>query len=216
MAGFIGVIDYGRGNLRSVSKALEHVGARVKVAQRPSQLKGALGVVLPGVGAFGDAMRALRKVRFDAWLKDQAAAGLPLLGVCLGLQAFCHDSDEFGKHRGLGLFDAVVRHFPKGLKAPHMGWNQVDFDPACPLFEGVKANASFYFVHSYRAKLAGGAAAGLAGACTYGRDTFAAALWRGQVFATQFHPEKSQQDGLQLYRNFLKLSRAHSRKKEKA
>jgi len=213
MAGFIGVIDYGRGNLRSVSKALEHVGARVKVGQKPSQLKGAKGIVLPGVGAFGDAMQALRKARFDTWLKDQAAAGTPLLGVCLGLQAFCHDSDEFGKHRGLGFFDAPVRHFPKGLKAPHMGWNQVDFDPACPLFKGVKATAPFYFVHSYRAKLKG---AGLAGSCRYGRDTFAAALWRDNIYATQFHPEKSQRDGLQLYKNFLKLSLAPSRKKEKA
>ena len=214
MAGFIGVIDYGRGNLRSVAKALEHVGARVKVAQKPSQLKGAAGVVLPGVGAFGDAMQALRKAKFDAWITDQAAQRLPLLGVCLGLQAFCHDSDEFGKHRGLGFFDATVRHFPQGLKAPHMGWNQVDFDPACPLFDGVKPKAPFYFVHSYRAKLT--RKQGMAGACTYGRDTFAAALWRDNLYAVQFHPEKSQQDGLRLYRNFLKLSLKASRKKEKA
>jgi glutamine amidotransferase len=213
MPAFIGVIDYGRGNLRSVSKALEHVGARVKVAQKPAQLKGAAGVVLPGVGAFGDAMGSLRKARFDTWIKDKVAEGLPVLGVCLGLQIFCQGSDEFGLHRGLGFFDAQVRHFPQGLKAPHMGWNQVRFDPACPLFKGVKQQAPFYFVHSYRAKLA--KAPGLAGACTYGRDTFAAALWRDNLFATQFHPEKSQQDGLRLYRNFVRLSLAQARKKEK-
>ena len=214
MAGFIGVVDYGRGNLRSVSKALQHVGARVKVASKPAGLKGAMGVVVPGVGAFGDAMQALRKAKFDVWLKAQAAKGTPMLGVCLGLQAFCHDSDEFGRHLGLGFFDAHVRHFPKGLKAPHMGWNPVHFDPACPLFKGVKQDSPFYFVHSYRAKL--GKSPGLAGACTYGRDTFAAALWRDNLYATQFHPEKSQQDGLRLYQNFVRLSAAAGRKKEKA
>jgi glutamine amidotransferase len=213
MAAFIGVIDYGRGNLRSVCKALEHVGARVKLGRKPADLKGAAGVVLPGVGAFGDAMRALKARGFDAWLKKQAAAGLPLLGVCLGLQAFCRDSDEFGLHKGLGFFDAKVRHFPRGLKAPHMGWNQVDFDPSCPLFKGVKTGASFYFVHSYRAQLKG---AGVAGSSRYGKDRFASVLWRDNLYATQFHPEKSQADGLKLYRNFVRLCRARPAAKEKA
>lgn len=206
---FIGVIDYGRGNLRSVAKALEHVGARVKVGASPASLKGAAGILLPGVGAFGDAMAALRRAGFAAWLRAQAAAGTPLLGVCLGLQLFCADSDEFGLRRGLGLFPAKVRRFQGGLKVPHMGWNPVDHDPACPLFKGVPQGAPFYFLHSYRAKLKG---AGLAAEATYGRDRFAAALWEGSVFATQFHPEKSQADGLRLYRNFWRLCQAHAKR----
>ena len=204
---FIGIVDYGRGNLRSVAKALEHVGARVKVGATPRALHGAAGVLVPGVGAFGDAMKALRKSGFEAWLKEQAQAGTPLLGVCLGLQLFCSDSDEFGRHKGLGFFEAPVRRFGKGLKVPHMGWNPVGFDPACPLFKGVKQQAPFYFLHSYRAKLKG---EGLAAEATYGKDRFAAALWRGQVFATQFHPEKSQHDGLKLYRNFWAICKKHA------
>lgn len=201
---FIGIVDYGAGNLRSVAKALEHVGASVKVGASPRALAGASGVLLPGVGAFGDAMKALRKAGFEAWLKSQAAAGTPMLGVCLGLQLFCSDSDEFGKHKGLGFFKAPVRRFPKGLKVPAMGWNPVAFDPACPLFKGLKQDAPFYFLHSYRAKLRG---AGLAATATHGRDRFAAALWDENIFATQFHPEKSQQDGLRIYRNFWALCR---------
>jgi glutamine amidotransferase len=205
---FIGVIDYGRGNLRSVAKALEHVGATVKVGQSPAMLKGAAGILLPGVGAFGDAMSALRKAGFTAWIKAQAQAGTPLLGVCLGLQILCADSDEFGLRKGLGLFPAPVRRFKPGLKVPHMGWNPVTYDVACPLFKGVKQGAPFYFLHSYRAKLKG---AGLAAEAVYGRDRFAAALWRGNVYATQFHPEKSQADGLRLYRNFWHLCQAHAK-----
>jgi len=208
---FIGVVDYGRGNLRSVAKALEHVGAKVKVGGSPAELKGASGILVPGVGAFGDAMAALRKAGFVEWLKAQAAAGTPLLGVCLGLQLFCQDSDEFGMHRGLGFFKAPVRRFGVGLKVPHMGWNPVEHDPACPLFRGVDQGAPFYFLHSYRAKWKG---QGLAAEAVYGRDRFAAALWRGNVFATQFHPEKSQQDGLRLYRNFWTLCRRPAGKGE--
>lgn len=201
---FIGVIDYGAGNLRSVSKALEHVGARVKVGATPAALKGASGILLPGVGAFGDAMAALRRSGFDRWLKAQAAAGLPLLGVCLGLQLFCTDSDEFGLHKGLGFFKAKVRRFPAALKVPAMGWNAVRFDPACPLFKGVPTDAPFYFLHSYRAR---SRAAGVAGESTHGQDRFVAALWRDKIFATQFHPEKSQRDGLTVYKNFWTLCR---------
>lgn len=199
---YIGVVDYGRGNLRSVAKALERVGARVKVAREPRALSGASGVVLPGVGAFGDAMAALRRRGFTAFLRRQVAEDRPLMGVCLGLQLFCRDSDEFGLHKGLGFFDAPVRRFGRGLKVPHMGWNAVHYDPACPLFKGVAQGAPFYFLHSYRAGAKGD---GVAAETVYGRDTFAAALWRGNLFATQFHPEKSQADGLVLYRNFWGL-----------
>jgi glutamine amidotransferase len=201
---FIGVIDYGRGNLRSVAKALEHVGASVKVSARPRGLAGAAGLLLPGVGAFGDAMAALRRSGHEAFIRRQASLGTPLLGVCLGLQLFCRDSDEFGRHRGFGFFDAPVRRFPKSLKVPQMGWNGVRFDEACPLFKGLEQGTPFYFLHSYRAKLAG---PGLAAEAVYGRDRFAAALWRRNIFAMQFHPEKSQRDGLRIYRNFWALCR---------
>jgi glutamine amidotransferase len=201
---FIGVVDYGAGNLRSVAKALEHVGATVRVADKPAKLKGASGILLPGVGAFGDALKALKKAGFDRWLKAQASAGVPLLGVCLGLQLFCADSDEFGLHKGLGFFPAKVRRFPRSLKVPAMGWNSVRLDLACPLFKGLSQGAPFYFLHSYRAKLTG---RGLAGEAQYGRDRFAAALWRANVFATQFHPEKSQRDGLRVYKNFWAICR---------
>jgi glutamine amidotransferase len=202
---FIGVVDYGRGNLRSVAKALEHVGARVRVAASPRGLAGAAGVLLPGVGAFGDAMQALRRRAFEPWIRRQVDEGTPVLGVCLGLQLFCRDSDEFGRHRGFGFFDAPVRRFGGRLKVPHMGWNPVRFDPACPLFKGLKQGSPFYFLHSYRAKFKG---EGLAAEAAYGRDRFAAALWRGNLFATQFHPEKSQRDGLRVYRNFWGLCKS--------
>lgn len=201
---FIGIVDYGAGNLRSVAKALEHVGARVRLGAAPGDLEGAAGVLVPGVGAFGDAMRALRQAGFVRWLRAQAEGGVPLLGVCLGLQLFCSESDEFGRHKGLGFFKAKVRRFPRGLKVPAMGWIPVRFDPACPLFRGVAQGAPFYFLHSYRAKLKG---PGLAAEAVHGRDHYAAALWRDRVFATQFHPEKSQRDGLRLYRNFWAFCR---------
>jgi glutamine amidotransferase len=209
---FIGVVDYGRGNLRSVAKALEKVGASVRVADAPGPLEGAAGILVPGVGAFGDAMSALRKRGFAPFLKEWAAQDKPLLGVCLGLQLMCRDSDEFGLHRGFGFFDAPVRRFGARLKVPHMGWNAVRHDAACPLFEGVAQGAPFYFLHSYRAKLKG---AGLAAEAEYASDRFAAALWRGNVFATQFHPEKSQADGLKLYGNFWGICRERIPKKGK-
>lgn len=207
---FIGIVDYGRGNLRSVAKALGHVGARVKVGARPQALTGAAGLLLPGVGAFGDAMRALRRRGFEVWLRRRLEEGTPLLGVCLGLQLLCRDSEEFGRHKGFGVFDAEVRRFGAGLKVPHMGWNPVVHDPACPLFAGLKQGTPFYFLHSYRVRFKG---QGLAAEAQYGRERFAAALWRGNVFATQFHPEKSQGDGLRLYRNYWVLCRrrVHSR-----
>ncbi len=204
---FIGVLDYGRGNLRSVAKALAAVGAQVRVSDRPAALKSAAGLLVPGVGAFGDAITALRARGMDALLRGWVANDRPLLGVCLGLQLFCRDSDEFGLRRGFGFFDLPVRRFPRTMRTPHMGWNGVDHDAACPLFEGVAQGAPFYFVHSYRVA----ACAGAAGVTEYGGRRFASALWRGRLFATQFHPEKSQADGLKLYRNFWGICRRHGR-----
>lgn len=200
MSPTVGIVDYGRGNLRSVAKALEAVGAKVKVSDSPRALDSCSGIVLPGVGAFGDAMAALRRLGFASFLKRVASEGRPLFGVCVGQQLFYQYGTEFGRHEGLGFFKGTVRRFPAGLKIPHMGWNQVRFKAGFPLAKGLKDDEEFYFVHSYRAKTAGAA-----GQTRYGKESFDSALWRENLFATQFHPEKSQKSGLKIYRNFWNL-----------
>ena len=199
----VGIIDYGRGNLRSVAKALEAVGARVRVSDSPRALDACAGIVLPGVGAFGDAMTALRKQGFVSFVKRVAAEGRPLFCVCVGQQLFYEYGTEYGRHEGLGFFKGTVSRFPAGLKIPHMGWNQVRFRPDFPLAKGLGKNEEFYFVHSFRAKTP--ARADASGTTRYGRDSFDSALWRGNLFAAQFHPEKSQKAGLKIYQNFWKL-----------
>ncbi len=202
-APFLGIIDYGSGNLRSVAKAFEIVGAKVRVSASPRALAGAAGLVLPGVGAFGDSMRALRRSGMDHLLRQVQADGIPLLGVCLGLQIFCEDASEFGLHKGLGFFPAKVRRFGAGMKVPHMGWNTVKTDPACPLFKGLPQDTAFYFVHSFRARSRSKAVR--AGRTVHGGETLDSDLWRDNIYATQIHPEKSQQAGLRLYKNFWGL-----------
>lgn len=202
----VGIIDYGRGNLRSVAKALEVVGAQVKVSDSPAALDSCSGILLPGVGAFGDSMAALRKRGFVSFLRRVAKQGRPLIGVCLGLQLFCESSTEFGRHEGLGFFPGKIRRFKPGLKVPHMGWNQVRATGQCPLFKGISKDSEFYFVHSYRLASTGSKAS--AGVTHYGGDVFDSVLWDENVFATQFHPEKSQKVGLQLYANYWKLVKA--------
>ena len=199
----VGVIDYGRGNLRSVAKALEAVGAEVTVSGSAAALGRCAGLVLPGVGAFGDAMGALRKQGLVGFLKKAAASGTPLFGVCVGQQLFYERGTEFGSHEGLGFFKGKVTRFAPGLKVPHMGWNQVRFKKGFPLAEGIAKDSEFYFVHSYRGRTPQREDA--AGTTSYGKDAFDSALWRGNLFATQFHPEKSQKSGLQIYANFWKF-----------
>ena len=199
----VGIIDYGRGNLRSVAKALEAVGATVKVSDSPRALDSCQGIVLPGVGAFGDAMAALRKRGFVNFVKRVAAEGRPLFGVCVGQQLFYEYGTEFGRHEGLGFFKGTVRKFRPGLKIPHMGWNQVRFKPGFPLAKGLGKEDEFYFVHSFFGKT--GESGDVAGVTSYGQDRFDSALWRGNLFAAQFHPEKSQKAGLKIYDNFWKL-----------
>lgn len=200
----IAVVDYGRGNLRSVAKALEAVGAKVRVTASAAGIARAQAVVVPGVGAFGDATAALRRLGLDKAIKNFAASGKPLLGVCLGLQIFCETGTEFGRHKGFGFFKGEVRSFTGRIKVPHMGWNQVRHHKDCPLFKGLPQNAAYYFVHSFHA------AATLkdqqAGITQYGSIRFASALWQDNVYATQFHPEKSQRQGLALYRNFWRMA----------
>jgi glutamine amidotransferase len=197
------IVDYGRGNLRSVAKALEKVGAKAEVSSSPNALRDAWGVVLPGVGAFGDAMSALRRLKLVAPMRQAVRSGKPVLGICLGLQLFFEKGMEYGAHRGFGFFKGAVRRFQGGLKVPHMGWNQVRHLAACPLFAGIRQEERFYFVHSYRAQPEDPSC--VSGWTDYGPRPFASAVWRENLYATQFHPEKSQAVGLKLYQNFIHL-----------
>ena len=204
----IAVIDTGICNLRSVTKALEAVGASIQVVHTPAEVAAlnASGLVLPGVGALRDCVAALRTTGLDATVRDWVAADKPFLGVCLGMQALFEHSEE-GNITGLGVFKGKVVRFqrPSGFKIPHMGWNTVTFrNPHSPLANGLlAAGDAFYFVHSFHCVPADPAL--VLGECDYG-GVFCAAIGRGRVFATQFHPEKSQAKGLQIYRNFAQVA----------
>lgn len=197
------LIDYGMGNLRSVSKALEHLGADVRISGSPDDLEKAEKIVLPGVGAFGDAMEELRRRHLAEALQKAAFAGKKMLGICLGLQLLFPSSEEAPEIEGLAIFPGKVRRFRSpGVKVPHMGWNTVRITQPHPLLEGVPPDAYFYFVHSYYA--APQEAALIAAECLYGKESFAAMAGSGNIFATQFHPEKSQADGLRILKNFIR------------
>ena len=205
MAADIVIIDYGMANLRSVQKAFEAVGAVAEITADPARVRDATRLVLPGVGAFRDAIARLR----DTGLADAVVAhideGLPFLGICLGYQMLFTRSHEDGLHAGLDVFPGeVVRFAPTpGLKIPHMGWNPLRLtQPNCPLFAGLPADPAFYFVHSYYPATDDRTL--VAAEADY-PDPFPAAIWRGNVFATQFHPEKSQAVGRVLFANFAKL-----------
>lgn len=195
------MIDYGFGNLRSVEKALEHAGATVTVTADPAAVRRAQKLVLPGVGAFGAGMAALEERRLREPILEAAAAGVPLLGICLGMQLLFERSEEMGEHEGLGLLPGSVVRFPgEGLKVPHMGWNQLQAERAHPLLAGIADGAHTYFVHSYYCQPA--APEDLIATAGYG-GPFAAVAGRGNVAGLQFHPEKSQRVGLRILGNFL-------------
>jgi glutamine amidotransferase len=202
----IALVDYGSGNLRSVEKALKKVGADVQVVTGPKEFSRAHGVVLPGVGAFDDCLNALRKQELLEATKVFIRSGRPFLGICVGYQALFEGSEEFNScAAGLEIFPGKVRRFAggHGLKIPQIGWNQIEFArPECPLFRGVADGSYVYFVHSFFPEPSDHTLA--ATRTTYG-DTFASSIWRDNVFATQFHPEKSQGVGLQLLKNFVEL-----------
>ncbi len=205
----IAVIDTGICNLRSVTKALEAVGAVPRVVRSPAEVKsaGAAGLVLPGVGALRDCVASLRDSRLDGTVRGWIAEDRPFLGVCLGMQAL-FDSSEEGGVAGLGVFPGRVVRFrlPPPYKVPHIGWNTIHFVQAdSPLAAGLQAGEAFYFVHSFHC-VPDDPALALA-VCDYGGD-FTAAIGRGRVFATQFHPEKSQARGLGIYSNFAAVARA--------
>ncbi len=206
--GTIAVIDTGICNLRSVTKALEAVGARIQVVRSPAEVAAvqARGLVLPGVGALRDCVASLRASRLDATVRDWIAADRPFLGVCLGMQALFEHSEE-GNVSGLAVFPGEVKRFrrPAEFKIPHMGWNGVTFvQPESPLARGLeRAGENFYFVHSFHCVPRERSL--VLAECDYGGE-FCAAIARGRVFATQFHPEKSQAKGLRIYGNFVAVA----------
>ena len=196
------VLDYGSGNLHSVTRALAHVGADVRVAERPEELTGAAWVI-PGVGHFGQCVRALRAAGFEAPIRAAVDAGTPVFGVCVGMQILFEASEE-DDDPGLGILPGVVRRLPEAVTVPHMGWNTVSWmGRQHAVTAGQPDGSFFYFVHSY----APDPGPDMVGAADHGR-TFAAAVARGPVFATQFHPEKSGDAGLALYAGFVREVRA--------
>jgi len=203
----IALLDYGSGNLRSVEKALRKVGADVNVMTRPDGLKDARAVVLPGVGAFDDCITALQRQELMEAVKQFIASGRPFLGICVGYQALFEKSEEFNScAAGLGIFRGKVVRFQAapGLKIPQIGWNQIRLtQPDCPLFRGVPDGSYVYFVHSFFPQPLDDSI--VATRTSHGCD-FASAIWHKNVFATQFHPEKSQGVGLQLLRNFVEVA----------
>ena len=207
MAVRIGVVDYGVGNLRSVRRGLEHAGAEVEVTANQQVLADSSGIVLPGVGAFGPARQKLAGTGLDEFLVGQARQGKPLLGVCLGYQLLFDSSYEDGHNPGLGLLPGPVRRLVEtpDRKVPHMGWNRVRQRAADILFRDIPDRAYFYFVHSYYPELKAGSE--VIGTADYGRPLSVVAR-RGSVAGTQFHPEKSGENGLRLYANFVAACRA--------
>ncbi len=199
------ILDYGMANLRSVQKAFEKVGTAAEITSDPERVRRADKVVLPGVGAFRDAIAKLRESGLADAVTEHIRTGRPFLGICLGLHMLFTRSHEDGDYAGLNVFPGdVVRFTPlPGLKIPHMGWNTLNLRmPECPLFKGLPAESAFYFVHSYFAQPT---EAGLTSAEAEYPDAFCAAIWRDNVYATQFHPEKSQAAGQVLLRNFAAL-----------
>lgn len=207
----VAVIDYGMGNLHSVAKALEHAGtSRVVVSAEPAVILKADRAVFPGVGAIRDCMAEIKRLGFDDVVHTVVENAKPLLGICIGMQALMESSEENGGTPCLGVLPGQVKYFGDGLcdaqsgeklKIPHMGWNQVHQTKAHPLWKGIEQDARFYFVHSY---YVAPATPELVAASTEYGLSFAAVVAKDNVFATQFHPEKSQHDGLALYANFLK------------
>lgn len=211
----VAVIDNGICNLRSVTKALEAVGAEPRVVRTPEETAAtnAAGLVLPGVGALRDCVASLRATKLDVTVREWIASDRPFLGVCLGMQALFEKSAEGGGVVGLGIFPGEVVRFqrPPSFKIPHMGWNTVTFrQPDSPLANSLtREGEAFYFVHSFHCVPADPAL--ILAECDYG-GAFTAAIGRGRCFATQFHPEKSQSKGLQIYRNFVSVAAADNQR----
>ena len=206
----ITIIDYEMGNLRSVEKAFEKLGYAARVSSNPADLENTDKIVLPGVGAFRDCINNLRAGGFVEPLLKHVESGKPLLGICVGMQMLFDESEEFGCHQGLGLVPGKVGRFPAGmkeggerLKVPHMGWNTIQIKQDAPIFKNTVEGSYVYFVHSYYCSADN--QDDVAAICRYGEIEFSAAIWRDNLMATQFHPEKSQDIGLNIFKNFGEL-----------
>lgn len=203
----ITMIDYGASNIRSAQKAFEYLGATVELTDNPETVTQASKLVLPGVGAFGAGMKALRKRKLEPAIHTTVNNGIPLLGICLGMQFLFEESDEMGSHQGLGLIPGKVTRFAFDsaapiLKVPHMGWNQIEHDGSHFLLQKVPDGAHTYFVHSYYCAPAN--PDHIIAMTQYGRS-FASIVGHKNVYGIQFHPEKSQKRGLQILKNFIEL-----------
>lgn len=197
------VIDYGAGNLRSVVNAITKLGYQAKVTSNPRDVFDAIAIILPGVGAAGDTMDSLEKLGMSNVIRQLIYEGRPFFAVCVGLQVLFSRTEEGGWHECLGVIPGIVKRLPSGLKIPHMGWNQVKQTITHPLFDGVPDEANFYFVHSYYAEPEDMSV--VAGTTDYGIPICSVVI-KDNLVATQFHPEKSGDQGLKLYSNFLKMA----------
>lgn len=200
----IAIVDYDAGNLKSVEKALLHIGGKPVVTREAAVIRQAAQVILPGVGAFGDAMGKLRKYQLIDTLKEVASSGTPFLGICLGLQLLFSFSEESKGVEGLSLLEGGIHRIPQaeGLKIPHMGWNSIKIKPGAKLFQGISGEPYVYFVHSYYLKAKNQEE--VAATTEYG-VAIHASVEKGNLFACQFHPEKSGETGLKLLDNFIHL-----------
>ncbi len=200
----IAIIDYGAGNLRSVEKAFEYLGFEAKISSDPNEIMSCDKIILPGVGAFGVCMNSIRKVGLDNCILEAVDKGKPFLGICLGLQLLFDESEESPGAKGLSLFSGGNKRIAQspGLKIPHMGWNSITYDKNCPIFSGIGDEPYVYFVHSYH--IAPKDESIVSAHTTYGTE-IPVAVHRKNVFATQFHPEKSGETGLAVLKNFGNL-----------
>ncbi len=197
----IAILDYGAGNLRSVENTLAEIGCEYQIATRPEELRRAQTIILPGVGHYGQMMRALDAMDVRGALVERIRAGVPFLGICLGLQALFETSEEAPEARGLGIFPGEVRRFPAGARTPQMGWNELKPRPWSKLVRGLDARPFVYFAHSYYVPENELASA----TCEYEVE-YTAALEAGNIYGVQFHPEKSGNVGLRIMRNFLEVA----------
>ena len=201
----IAIVDYGAGNLRSVVNAIARLGYQSKITSSPDEVLAARAVILPGVGAAAETMENLKTLGLVSPIRQLITEGRPFLGVCIGLQVLFSGTEEGGGHECLGIIPGRVRKLPQGLKIPHMGWNQVKQKVSHKVFDGVPDCANFYFVHSYYVEPEDKAL--VAGETSYGIP-ICSVIARGNLVATQFHPEKSGEFGLKIYDNFIKLAMA--------
>ncbi|MBV4429851.1 imidazole glycerol phosphate synthase subunit HisH [Clostridium tyrobutyricum] len=198
----ISIVDYGMGNLRSVQKALEFIGAEAEITGDKNKILNSRGIILPGVGAFPDAMDNIKKLGIDTVLNEAVNEGTPLMGICLGMQLLFDESEEVRNTKGLGLLKGKIKKFNVDLKIPHMGWNNLIIDSDCEILKDVKEGSYVYFVHSYYAKVQEEEV--LKAHSFYGINT-PAVVSKGNVFGLQFHPEKSGEPGMQMLKNFWEL-----------